>query len=234
MAPLSQGLEPPANPGRFMRYQKLEASGGETGIRTLETLSGLHAFQACAFDRSATSPRDCVLHKLRQLCKGRRRGVTLRRRWSAPGRPPTGCRGRACLRTRAAAGTVGLRSPVSGSAKRSRPASCAIAASVWGWARGAPGARRARAASSTTAITSASLPGSRRVHTTSEGPKARAICAPSAATGAPGLASCRCPGRPVPAVDAAVERRPQAARGAASERRPRAPGQSGRSPRGRT
>ncbi len=32
------------------------ACGGETGIRTLETVSRLHAFQACAFDHSATSP----------------------------------------------------------------------------------------------------------------------------------------------------------------------------------
>ena len=32
------------------------ASGGETGIRTLETVSRLHTFQACAFDHSATSP----------------------------------------------------------------------------------------------------------------------------------------------------------------------------------
>ena len=32
------------------------ASGGETGIRTLETVTRLHAFQACAFDHSATSP----------------------------------------------------------------------------------------------------------------------------------------------------------------------------------
>ena len=30
--------------------------GGETGIRTLETVSRLHTFQACAFDHSATSP----------------------------------------------------------------------------------------------------------------------------------------------------------------------------------
>jgi hypothetical protein len=35
------------------------ASGGETGIRTLETVSRLHAFQACAFDHSATSPWPC-------------------------------------------------------------------------------------------------------------------------------------------------------------------------------
>jgi AI-2 transport protein TqsA len=32
------------------------ASGGERGIRTLETVSRLHTFQACAFDHSATSP----------------------------------------------------------------------------------------------------------------------------------------------------------------------------------
>ena len=33
-----------------------EKNGGETGIRTLETVPRLHAFQACAFDHSATSP----------------------------------------------------------------------------------------------------------------------------------------------------------------------------------
>ncbi len=32
------------------------SSGGESGIRTRETVSRLHAFQACAFDHSATSP----------------------------------------------------------------------------------------------------------------------------------------------------------------------------------
>ena len=31
-------------------------SGGSTGIRTLETVTRLHAFQACAFDHSATDP----------------------------------------------------------------------------------------------------------------------------------------------------------------------------------
>ena len=30
--------------------------GGQTGIRTLETVSRLHTFQACAFDHSATYP----------------------------------------------------------------------------------------------------------------------------------------------------------------------------------
>ena len=33
-----------------------EADGGSTGIRTLETVTRLHAFQACAFDHSATDP----------------------------------------------------------------------------------------------------------------------------------------------------------------------------------
>ena len=37
-------------------------SGGETGIRTLETIPRLHTFQACAFDHSATSPR-CLTAK---------------------------------------------------------------------------------------------------------------------------------------------------------------------------
>ena len=31
-------------------------SGGQTGIRTLETVTRLHTFQACAFDHSATCP----------------------------------------------------------------------------------------------------------------------------------------------------------------------------------
>ena len=34
----------------------IRKAGGETGIRTLETVASLHAFQACAFDHSATSP----------------------------------------------------------------------------------------------------------------------------------------------------------------------------------
>jgi len=31
-------------------------SGGENGIRTHERIAPLHAFQACAFNHSATSP----------------------------------------------------------------------------------------------------------------------------------------------------------------------------------
>ena len=30
--------------------------GGEKGIRTLDTIARIHAFQACAFNHSATSP----------------------------------------------------------------------------------------------------------------------------------------------------------------------------------
>tara|TARA_B100001027_G_scaffold166655_1_gene118528 strand:- start:1003 stop:1143 length:141 start_codon:yes stop_codon:yes gene_type:complete len=36
-------------------YQGL-FDGGENGIRTHERVSPLHAFQACAFNHSATSP----------------------------------------------------------------------------------------------------------------------------------------------------------------------------------
>ena len=36
-------------------FRKKE-NGGEREIRTLETLSSLHAFQACSFDRSDISP----------------------------------------------------------------------------------------------------------------------------------------------------------------------------------
>ena len=35
--------------------------GGATGIRTLETVSRLHTFQACAFDHSATAPTGTLL-----------------------------------------------------------------------------------------------------------------------------------------------------------------------------
>ncbi len=33
--------------------------GGESGIRTRDTVSRIHTFQACAFNHSATSPRAC-------------------------------------------------------------------------------------------------------------------------------------------------------------------------------
>jgi hypothetical protein len=40
----------------FVKQPIRDLVGGEGGIRTLETVARLHAFQACAFDHSATSP----------------------------------------------------------------------------------------------------------------------------------------------------------------------------------
>lgn len=40
----------------LLRLILVKSNGGERGIRTLETVSRLHTFQACAFDHSATSP----------------------------------------------------------------------------------------------------------------------------------------------------------------------------------
>ena len=37
-----------------------KVNGGSTGIRTLETVTRLHTFQACAFDHSATDPLAAV------------------------------------------------------------------------------------------------------------------------------------------------------------------------------
>ena len=57
------------NKGKFWPLPQTEnhfarADGGERGIRTLETVSRLHAFQACAFSHSATSPLliTCLLY----------------------------------------------------------------------------------------------------------------------------------------------------------------------------
>ena len=36
-------------------------NGGEKGIRTLDTIARIHAFQACAFNRSATSPKSKIV-----------------------------------------------------------------------------------------------------------------------------------------------------------------------------
>ncbi len=44
------------NYAAIQKMLETKISGGETGIRTLETVSRLHTFQACAFDHSATSP----------------------------------------------------------------------------------------------------------------------------------------------------------------------------------
>src|SRR5579875_1109515 len=41
----------------FLKLMKLgPVNGGESGIRTHDTLSRIHAFQACAFSHSAISP----------------------------------------------------------------------------------------------------------------------------------------------------------------------------------
>ena len=53
--------------------------GGERGIRTLETVSRLHAFQACAFDHSATSP--AKMGEYTQASAGRKRMRTQNSDW---------------------------------------------------------------------------------------------------------------------------------------------------------
>jgi hypothetical protein len=40
----------------FISLVLINISGGESGIRTHDRVAPIHAFQACAFDRSATSP----------------------------------------------------------------------------------------------------------------------------------------------------------------------------------
>ena len=40
----------------FIYLVIIDLSGGERGIRTLDRVSPIHAFQACAFNRSAISP----------------------------------------------------------------------------------------------------------------------------------------------------------------------------------
>ncbi len=51
-------------------------NGGQTGIRTLETVSRLHTFQACAFDHSATCPRSAVFSARLKLLQGLQRLVS--------------------------------------------------------------------------------------------------------------------------------------------------------------
>ena len=51
------------------RERRWGLDGGETGIRTLETVARLHAFQACAFDHSATSPAMGELTERRRAFK---------------------------------------------------------------------------------------------------------------------------------------------------------------------
>src|SRR5437899_12867205 len=49
----------PIPSGKVLNQDALENYGGETGIRTLDRVSPIHAFQACAFNHSAISPAHC-------------------------------------------------------------------------------------------------------------------------------------------------------------------------------
>ena len=59
-APEGAGVTPALPTARALLRRELGGrgwgTGGERGIRTLETVPRLHTFQACAFDHSATSP----------------------------------------------------------------------------------------------------------------------------------------------------------------------------------
>ena len=64
------------NNKKFRAGPKLEngfcrENGGERGIRTLETVTRLHTFQACAFDHSATSPLMRHYTDMFCACKGK-------------------------------------------------------------------------------------------------------------------------------------------------------------------
>ncbi len=61
----------PKQSGGISEVRELRDCGGETGIRTLETVSRLHTFQACAFDHSATSPCGRYLDYRLGICKAR-------------------------------------------------------------------------------------------------------------------------------------------------------------------
>ena len=43
-------------------FLSLKKNGGEQGIRTLEGVAPLHAFQACVFDHSTNSPHNSFYH----------------------------------------------------------------------------------------------------------------------------------------------------------------------------
>ena len=51
------------------REGDLNKTGGESGIRTRDTVSRIHTFQACAFNHSATSPLRAMgcAHKVGEL-----------------------------------------------------------------------------------------------------------------------------------------------------------------------
>src|SRR5689334_1784589 len=65
----------PADPSRFLRGK----NGGESGIRTHDRVSPIHAFQACAFSHSAISPRRGGLARFYRTQRAtRRRGSRTR------------------------------------------------------------------------------------------------------------------------------------------------------------
>ncbi len=45
--------------GKFAIFEA--KNGGEMGIRTPDTVARIHAFQACSFNHSDTSPAPCIL-----------------------------------------------------------------------------------------------------------------------------------------------------------------------------
>src|SRR5215475_13662814 len=51
---------------------KPRTTGGEGGIRTHETVARLHAFQACAFNHSATSPSQAAQYRHQASARNRR------------------------------------------------------------------------------------------------------------------------------------------------------------------
>ncbi len=46
---------------RTFEYRVENISGGESGIRTRDTVPRIHTFQACAFNHSATSPSIAIV-----------------------------------------------------------------------------------------------------------------------------------------------------------------------------
>ena len=62
---------------KYLIYKKFTYHyGGQTGIRTLETVSRLHTFQACAFDHSATCPLSVVYETGARFSRARSRFPT--------------------------------------------------------------------------------------------------------------------------------------------------------------
>ncbi len=65
-------------PQLYLENAFARAGGGATGIRTLETVSRLHTFQACAFDHSATAPLARHSPARRSIARGNRAGFSSR------------------------------------------------------------------------------------------------------------------------------------------------------------